>query len=194
MLDSARELFAEFGYASTTVRMIADKAGLSVGGVFTTFEDKADILHHVRMGQSAALREAMAAAAPLLSGTTAQRASALLAMAYEKEWPFLAQVVAYIGASYGWSGTTEQAMKTDHAPVWGALKTLIEEGRARGELRGDVDAELAVEVIYGIYLGQYRRAWYGGWSATQASTHLERKLMMIFAGMEANPRTNGEPA
>ena len=184
MLDAATELFVEFGYASTTVRMIADRAKLSVGGVFTTFDDKADILHHVRMAQNAGLRDAIARTAPTLEGAVADRVSRLLALSYAEEWRNLPLVVAYVGASHGWSGATEAAMKADHAIVWGALRDLLRAGVERGELETGLDVELAVEMIYGVYLGQYRRAWYGGWTAAQTASHMDGKLRLMFRGLD----------
>ena len=57
MLDDARSLFNETGFEDTTVRAIADMAGVSVGSVFTTFASKSDILGQVMQDRLAAAAE-----------------------------------------------------------------------------------------------------------------------------------------
>ena len=46
VLEAARDLFNETGYEETTIRAIAERAGVSVGSVFTTFASKAEVLSH----------------------------------------------------------------------------------------------------------------------------------------------------
>ena len=55
VMDAARDLFDHVGYEETTIRAIAEKAGVSVGSVFTTFSSKADILSQVIAERTAAL-------------------------------------------------------------------------------------------------------------------------------------------
>lgn len=40
--DAARTLFLSLGYKDTTIRAIAEKAGMSTGAIFASFKDKAD--------------------------------------------------------------------------------------------------------------------------------------------------------
>lgn len=182
MLEAARELFLEHGFDDTTVRMIAERAELSPAGVFTTFTDKRDILHHVRMAQNAALRDRLAAAALELDGPVSARVAALFRLAYACEWPHLPLVIAYIGASYGWSAETEAAMQADHHALFSAMRTMVDEGRRSGELRDALDPEVTVELLYGVYQGNFRQGWTRGWSAEQTADHVERKLSMMFDG------------
>lgn len=184
VLEAARDLFLEHGFEATTVRMIAERAGLSPAGVFTTFSDKRDILHHVRMAQNAALREALAEAADRIDAPTADAVCALLRLAYAREWPHLPLVIAYIGASYGWSAETEAAMQADHRELFDALRRMIDRGRTSGELHESVDPAVTVELLYGVYQGNFRNAWTQGWTAEQTSDHVERKIRMIFRGLE----------
>lgn len=184
MLEAARDLYIEHGFEATTVRMIAERAGLSPAGVFTTFADKRDILHHVRMAQNAALRVELAQAATRHDGPVRERVRALFRFAYAREWPNLPLVLAYIGASYGWSPETEAAMQADHAALFDAMRRMIDDGRRSGELREELDAEVAVELLYGIYLGNFRQAWSRGWSAEKTADHVDRKLAMLFEGFE----------
>jgi AcrR family transcriptional regulator len=43
ILDSARKVFAEQGYAQASMRLIARSAGISVGGLYLYFKDKEDL-------------------------------------------------------------------------------------------------------------------------------------------------------
>ena len=185
VLDAAHALFAEFGYASTTVRMIADRAGLSVGGVFTTFEDKADILHHVRMEQSARLLNELRALAPTLEGPVRERICAMVAHAYASDFPNIPLVIAYIGAGYDWSLSTEKAMQEAHKDLFDAYRGIVADGVKRGELRSDLDVDSAVEVIHGIYQGNWRHAWYRRWPVEKLIAHTQGKVRAVFGGFEA---------
>src|SRR3954462_6377366 len=90
--EASRALFEELGYQETPVRAIAQRAGVSVGGVFTTFEGKAGILAHIVAEQRAVLIDEIAARAPSLSGTVEERLKAVIAMAHRSEFPRLRTV------------------------------------------------------------------------------------------------------
>ena len=64
VMDAARDLFDHVGYEETTIRAIAEKAGVSVGSVFTTFSSKADILSQVIAERTAALTTELERVAP----------------------------------------------------------------------------------------------------------------------------------
>ena len=193
VLDAAHALFAEFGYSATTVRMIADRAGLSVGGVFTTFEDKADILHHVRMDQSMRLLEELRTLAPTLEGPTVDRVCAMVEVAYSRDFPNIPLVIAYIGAGYDWSLSTEKAMQEAHKSLFDAYRGIVANGVACGELRGELDVDAAVEMIHGIYQGNWRHAWYRRWPVDKLIAHTQAKLRMLFQGLEARGQPCASP-
>ena len=186
ILDAARELFIARGYEATTVRMIAEQAGLSPAGLFTTFADKADILHHVRMEQNRALRAELARASGLLHGSAADRMCELVRLMYAREWPHLPLVLAWIGASYSWSEQTEVGMRAEHHGLYDGFRHIMEDGVRSGELRADLDVVLALEVIWGVYLGNYRSALHGDRGLDHTVSRVEKKLRMIFQGFSAS--------
>ena len=47
VLSSARRLFSERGYEGTTIRDIAQVAGMSTGAVFASFADKAELFDEI---------------------------------------------------------------------------------------------------------------------------------------------------
>lgn len=69
----ALDLFAEYGFADTTVEQIAVAAGVSRRTFFRYFDSKADVLWHAFDGEVTALREAFATASPNLGLMTAIR-------------------------------------------------------------------------------------------------------------------------
>ena len=185
ILDAARDLFTDHGYEDTTVRMIAERAGLSAAGLFTTFADKADILHHVRMIQNRALREDLERAAVRLEGSAVDRICELVRLMYAREWPHLPLVLSWIGASYSWSAQTEAEMRAEHHGMFGGYRHVLEDGKRSGELRADLDVQLAIEMLWGAYLGSYRHALHGDRSLEHVVERVERKLRLMFEGFSA---------
>lgn len=47
ILEKARELFLSLGYQKTTMRMIADVAGISTGPLYFYFRNKAEVFFHI---------------------------------------------------------------------------------------------------------------------------------------------------
>lgn len=185
MLDAARDLFAERGYETTTVRMIAERAQLSPAGLFTTFTDKADILHHVRMAQNAELRAELDRAFRELEGSAADRFCTLVRLMYEREWPYRALVLAWIGAGYSWSAETESSARSEYSGMFDGYRRLLQEGVRSGEFRPDLDVELAVEMVWGVYLGNWRHTLHGGCDLRETQERTERKLRLVFEGFAA---------
>ncbi|ACL06121.1 TetR/AcrR family transcriptional regulator [Desulfatibacillum aliphaticivorans] len=47
IVEAARDLFTEMGFEETTTHLIADKAGMSVGGLYAHFQNKEDIFLYI---------------------------------------------------------------------------------------------------------------------------------------------------
>ena len=185
MLDAARDLFTERGYEATTVRMIAERANLSPAGLFTTFADKADILHHVRMGQSAELRHELERATTLLKGSAADRICELLRLAIEREWPHRPLVLAWLGASFTWSRQPESDMQAEHAGLFEGLGHILEDGVRSGEFAPDADVEVALGMLWGVYMHAWRHAFADDATCGETADRLVLKLQLIMKGLAA---------
>lgn len=186
VVEAARVLFEQVGFQETTVRMIAERAGLSPGGVFTTFDDKVAILAHILTEDRERLFDEMNRLAPTLTGTVRQRMQQLFEFSLRDEWPRLRMVVAYIGASYGWSQKLEDADSRLHRQARQLLSDLVREGVKAGEIRADVDADLLVDMIAAIYLRNFRTALYAGHDCEDLNQRVRRQLDLMFEG--AGPR------
>jgi AcrR family transcriptional regulator len=185
VLDAARELFIDHGYEATTVRMIAERAQLSPAGVFTTFADKADILHHVRMAQSADVLRELECAALRLKGSATERLCELVRVMYEREWPHRPLVLAWIGASYGWSAATESEMRLDLGEMFAGYRGILEDGVRTGEFAPDLDVGLALEMIWGAYLGSWRHTLHGERALEHTLARVDRKVRILCVGFAA---------
>ena len=185
VLDAARDLFLERGYEATTVRMIAERAQLSPAGLFTTFADKADILHHVRMAQNAELRRELERASTMLKGSASDRICELVRLTYEREWPHRPLVLAWLGASFSWSAQTEASMVAEHSGLFDGFRHILEDGVASGEFAPDSDLELALGMIWGVYTHSWRITLHEDASLEHTLDRVERKLRIIMAGLGA---------
>lgn len=186
VVDAARALFEEVGFHDTTVRMIAERAGLSPGGVFTTFEDKVAILCQIVGEQREALFKAIEAAAPGMSGTARDRLVRVLEMAHADEFPRLRMVAAYVGASYGWNARLEDEHRALHRRLAQVIGAIVREGVERGEIAAATDVDLLIEILSSVYLRNYRTALHAGFDEAALNARVVRQVDLIFAG--ASPR------
>lgn len=182
MVEAARVLFEEVGFQETTVRMIAERAGLSPGGVFTTFDDKIAILCQILAEQRERLFEEIAELVPTLTGSICERIQAVIALAHHHELPRLRMVVAYIGASYGWSRKLEEEHRHLHRRLAVEMRAILQDGVERKEIRHDVDLDLLVEMISSVYLRNFRTAFYAGFDADDLNARIARQLALLFDG------------
>ena len=186
VVDAARSLFEEVGFQGTTVRMIAERAGLSPGGVFTTFEDKVAILCQIVGEQRERLFQTIEETAPTLEGDTRQRLLAVLAMAHADEFPRLRMFAAYIGASYSWGRKLEEEHRQLHRRLAQVIGAILREGVERGEVSRDTDLDLLVEILSSVYLRNYRTAVHAGLDEAALNARIDRQFTLIFEG--ARPR------
>ena len=184
-MEAARILFEEVGFQETTVRMIADRAGLSPGGVFTTFDDKVAILCQILTEQREHLFNEIERAIPALVGSARDRIHAVVALAHAHELPRLRMVVAYIGASYGWSRKLEEEHRSLHKRLAHIVGGILQMGVACGEIRKDIELDLLVEMISSVYLRNYRPAYYAGFGEAELNARVRRQLDLLFDGARA---------
>ncbi|HTK34642.1 MAG TPA: TetR/AcrR family transcriptional regulator [Caulobacteraceae bacterium] len=182
VLDAARFLFEEVGFHETTVRMIAERAGLSPGGVFTTFEDKVGILCQILGDYRERLFDEIERLVPSPTGSTRERLHAVIVLAHAHEFPRMRMVLAYIGASYCWSRRLEEEHRALHGRFRTVITAIVAEGVERGEIDPKVDADLLVEMICAVYLRNYRTAFYAGFGEHELNGRTRRQLDLLFEG------------
>lgn len=189
VLDAARDLFDQVGYEETTIRAIAQKAGVSVGSVFTTFSSKAEVLGQVMSERTDTLAVELERVALHLRGTACDRISSLLGIHYQFQMQRPKLFLAYIAASYTLSRAEGfRPVGTNpglHKPAF----EIIQGGIDRGELRPDVDLDLIVQTIAAIYAFNYLKVGDGADTAAMTAA-AERQLRQLFEGLLARPGPN----
>lgn len=183
-------MFEDVGFHATTVRMIAERAGLSPGGVFTTFEDKVAILCHIVGEMRHELCEKIEQMAPELTGDARERLVRVFEIAHSHETPRLRMVADYIGASYGWSRQIEEEHRRLHRRLTDVIRGILADGAARGEIRPDVDLEVLLDLIAAVYQRNFRTACFAGLDEAAMNLRVRQQLDLIFDGARPQPRVS----
>jgi AcrR family transcriptional regulator len=183
VLAAARDLFDEIGYEETTVRMLAERAGVSVGSVFTTFAGKAELLSHVMGDRVEALQAELEQLTPHLRGPTVDRLRSIMAVHYGFETRRLRLFVAYVAASFTWSREGGVTPIGRNARFRGMLAEALAGGVARGEVRPEIDPELFIDTLLAAYVWNYRRAAQDGADAPALIAEMDRQIGLLFDGV-----------
>ena len=179
VLEAARDLFNEVGYDETTIRAIAERAGVSVGSVFTTFASKAEVLSHVMDSRLGELYGEFDRVLPYLRGTTADRLCSIFAIHYEYEVRRVKLFLAHIAASF--SPSNEPGIKPfgRNERLARMLFDVLADGVKRGDVRDDLDLSLVVDTLKAAYAWNYRMAAAMGSDATAMSAVMDRQIGLI---------------
>lgn len=183
VLNAARELFARKGYSRSTIREIAEAAGVSVGSVFTTFDSKEEILCEIVLERYGALAAALEAARTREPNAPARaRLKAAMAAAYACEFPHLSQIVEQHGASWTWSHAFDERSRDRLAKPFAFIVELIEEAAQSGEIRAELDRGMLCDVLLGVYVRNFRRAWYQDASLEETIAYAAGQVDLLFDG------------
>jgi len=185
VLAAARDLFDEVGFEDTTIRMVAKRAGVSVGSVFTTFSGKAELLSQVMADRVEALQAELDRVIPHLHGPTVDRLRSIMAVHYGFETRRLRLFVAYVAASFSWPLGGAMTPIGVNRRFRGALADVLTGGIARGEVRGDLDLELFVDALLAAYVWNYRRPAQDGADAQALIAAMDRQIGLLFDGAAA---------
>jgi len=184
VLEAARDLFNDVGYEETTIRAIAERAGVSVGSVFTTFVSKAEVLSHVMEGRLDELYAQFDRVIPYLRGTATDRLCSVFAIHYEFETRRVKLFLAHIAAAYNPSIDPGVTPYGRNQRLTGMLHDILEEGVRRGEIRADLDQVLAIEILRAAYAWNYRLAAADASMADASvmSATMDRQIQVIVEG------------
>jgi len=186
VLAAARELFGELGYEATTMRMVAKRAGVSVGGVFTTFSGKAELLFGVMAERLGDLYGELEQIAPYLHGSTLDRLRSIMAVHYGFETRRLSLFLAYIASSYSRSPGEAGLPPLGSNPSLNAmLKETLLAGVERGEVRPNADLDAFRDALVGCYFWNYRLTFQAGVEVDDLIALMDRQIGLLFAGVAA---------
>jgi AcrR family transcriptional regulator len=181
VLEAARGLFESVGYENTTVRMIAQAAGVSVGSVFTTFESKSDVLGCILRDRLEGLHAELNRVAPQLRGSTADRLRSIFAIHYGYVASRPNLFLAYVASTFdkAGDGTTQAEGRSRLGKI---LLGCLEEGRVRGEVCSKVDIDLAADLLIAAYVWTYRLLGREGADAQTITDVMDRHIGLIAEG------------
>jgi AcrR family transcriptional regulator len=184
VLDAARDLFNEIGYDETTIRAIAERAGVSVGSVFTTFASKAEVLSHVMDHRLGELYAEFDRVVPFLRGSTADKLCSIFAIHYAFETRRVKLFLAHIAASYNPSNDVGVTPYGRNPRLTEMLLDVLRDGVQRGEVREDLDLPLIADTLKAAYAWNYRMAAAAGGElpAERMSSVMDKQIAMIAEG------------
>lgn len=185
VLEAARDLFDDIGYDDATIRAIAQKAGVSVGSVFTTFTSKDDILSQVMLDRLEDLYGELERLAPHLRGSTPDRVRSIFAVHYAFETRRVKLFLAHIAASYSWRNEPSTVPYGRNVRLREMLKEALKQGMERGDVRRDCDADCVVDTLMAAYAWNYRLAASQSATAEAMTAMMDRQIGVIFEGAAA---------
>lgn len=189
VVEAARDLFNEIGYDETTVRAIAERAGVSVGSVFTTFSSKADILSQVMDERVDALHAELDRVMRHLRGPTADRVCSLFAIHYDFECRRVKLFLAHIAAVYNPSLEPTTIPFGRNRTFKDMILNLLRDGIARGDVRDDADLEAVLDTLMAAYAWNYRLAAESAADVATLTAAMDRQIYLVFDGLK--PRAAG---
>jgi AcrR family transcriptional regulator len=184
VLDAARDLFDSEGYEETTIRAIAQKAGVSVGSVFTTFASKAEILGEIMNERIEQLSAELAVVVPNLRGSLVDRMSSLIAIHYDFQMRRPKLYLAYISVSFHEQQASGFVRMGSSPALRAPMRDLLTDAVERGEVRAEIDVELVLDMMISFYGFNYLRVADGAQSKALSEV-VDRELKVLFEGLAA---------
>jgi len=187
VVTAARDLFHEIGYEETTIRAIAEKAGVSVGSVFTTFNSKADVLSQVMADRVPALQDELTRVLPYLRGSTADRLCSVFAIHYDFECRRVKLFLAHIAAAYSPNLEDSTVPFGQNDVFRRMILDLLQDGITRGDVRPDADLFLTLETLLAVYSWNYRLAARKSADARDLIALMDRQIHLLVDGLRHRP-------
>lgn len=163
--------------------MIAQRAGVATGSVFTTFASKLDILKMVMEDRLERLYVELDHVAKHLRGTTADRLCSIMAVHYDFEMRRPRLYTAFIAAHFEWTEGASVLSFGKNPRMLRILYDILERGVSVGEVRADADLDTFLDVVLSAYGFNYRRAAQDGLDASQLIELMDRQIGMTFRGV-----------
>lgn len=183
VLAAARDLFDEAGFEAATIRAIAQRAGVAVGSVFTTFSGKTEILSQVMAERLDGLYAELDAVLPHLRGSCADRLRSIMAIHYGFEMQRPRLFAAFVASSFEPPAGDAVIPFGANRRLTAMLREVLEDGVARGEIHAERDLDLFVEILLAAYGFSYRKAIREGLDAKALTALMDRQIGLMVDGV-----------
>ncbi|MCH8488927.1 MAG: TetR/AcrR family transcriptional regulator [Oceanicaulis sp.] len=183
VLEAAREVFLSQGYQGATIKMIADRAGVSAGTVLNAEPSKAALLIAIMRGHYESVAETRGNLESALAGRAGDRLSALLQLLMDAQLRQTELVSAAIGHSWLVQDETYQRAFDSMDFAWEPVRRALAAGVESGEFRRDLDQRVAFGAIVDLFMGSLRECRRAG--GEDPHTALTARLALLVQGMAA---------
>ena len=185
MLEAAREVFLSEGYQGATIKMIADRAGVSAGTVLNAEPSKAALLMAIMRGHYEGVAETLGNLESALSGRAGDRLAALLQLMMDAHIRQIELVSAAIGHSWLVLDEPYQRAFDSMDFAWEPIRRVLAAGIEAGEFRRDLDQRAAFAAIVDLFMGSLRECRRA--DGEDPHTALSARLALLVQGMAARP-------
>lgn len=183
VLEAARDVFLQQGFEGTTIKMIADQAGVSPGTVLNAEPSKAALLLAILHHEYEQISESVERMEAVLSGNAADRVTALLHLMLDGHTRHTELFAAAIGHSWLVRDPAYQAALGEMDFAWKPLRRVLEDGIGTGEFRSDLNVGHTMQVIFDIFFSAIREAHNN--ESQDGRKALSARLDVVLAGVKA---------
>jgi len=180
---AAEKLFQKQGYDATTVRQVADAAGVASGTVFLYARDKEDLLFlvmHERLKETSDRALATVPKKARLVDAWAHVFGQLYEM-YDGSEALSRPFVRLLPGARGMNADLVNALTQTFIQ---RLALLVQEAQGRGEVRADVEPFQAAVVAFGLYFTTLM-TWLSGYAdASQLPELFRSSASLLFKGLQ----------
>ena len=165
MVEAAAMLFAQNGYAGTSVADIAIKAAIGKGTVYEYFDSKEDLFFAVFEWYTMSTGRKASVSVSALGGSAAERLFAL-SDSIMGMWDEIKDVFALTMEFWAASASSHMrdrfkaAFRQVYEEFRGIVTSLIREGIERGEFRPDVKPASIAAALVGTWDALFLQAWF----------------------------------
>ncbi|MDR3664483.1 MAG: TetR/AcrR family transcriptional regulator [Mycobacterium sp.] len=149
ILDAARELLREVGYAGLTMDAVAARAHVTKPTVYLRYPSKGALVFEVLLGKTKALKD------PDSGDLRTDLYSAYQAGVDEVAAPEARAALPILLAELSTSPELARLVQSRVlGPEYQRVRTLLEQAQDRGEIRTDVDLRLIIDAFFGTALAR----------------------------------------
>ena len=186
VIEAARTVFSQRGYAGATIAEIASAAGVSPGTVLNAAPTKISLLNDVMVSDFEALGADCATLAASLTSPAREKIAAMLDLHLRRHCNALELIAALLGHSWLEGGEEFEALYRNLDEAWAPVTQLIRSEQAAGRFRGDFEPVEIVRVLQDMYIGVVRRcSAQGDHDLFRASAAMRRGLDLVLDGARA---------
>jgi AcrR family transcriptional regulator len=146
--EAALALFAEKGFAGTSVQDIVDAAGVTKGGMYHYFRSKEDLLYGIYAEVLQMQRDRLDRFADE-EGPVEARLRAAAADVVRTAMETIRSSTIFYRSLHDLSEDKQRAVRAERRRYHERFRGMVLEGQRDGSFRADVDADVAVDYFFG---------------------------------------------